>query len=83
MLWCNHAKCRATRSKAKKKFKENTKKMKELEEITLVLSEKVLPIEEVKQAEKDHFRCTLCDFQSTSKAGLKIHMKRKHTGAVE
>ena len=45
----------------------------------MVLSEKVLPIEHVKQAEKEHFKCTHCDFQSSSKAGLKIHMKRKHT----
>ena len=54
-------------------------KIKEIEESTLVLSEKVLPIEHIKQAEKEHFKCTHCDFQSSSKAGLRFHMKMKHT----
>ena len=53
--------------------------LKEIEESTLVLSEKVVPIEPVKQAKKEYFKYTHCDFQSSSKAGLKIHMKRKHT----
>ena len=29
--------------------------------------------------EKETFKCTLCAFTTTSKSGLKIHTKRKHT----
>jgi hypothetical protein len=36
--------------------------LKELEESTLVLSEKVIQIEPVKQTKKEYFKYTHCDF---------------------
>ena len=45
------------------------------------LQEKVDRVETL--VEKEVFNCTLCAFTTTSKSGLKIHTKRKHTNYSE
>ena len=30
---------------------------------------------------KEHFKCSECNFKSSSKQGLKVHVKRKHTSS--
>ena len=67
------------------KILENTLKtldstyLEKFKELKNELFEKVENQEVERQKKNTNFKCETCNFTTTSKAGLKIHMKRKHT----
>ena len=53
--------------------------LEKFKELKNELFEKVENQEVERQKKNTNFKCETCNFTTTSKAGLKIHMKRKHT----
>ena len=43
------------------------------------LAEKIQNIQTSKGKKQDKIKCSFCDFETISKQGLKVHVKRKHT----
>ena len=62
------------------KFTYLDKVITELKSENKSLRNKALDSEKAKRpAEADKLHCDYCDFQTSSKQGLRTHMKRKHT----